>query len=156
MTQTIIFVNSKQYAEVLFEQLRKAQLQVVIIFGGMYSSERDKMIEMFRTGKIAVIITTNMLARGIDVPEVQIVINFDVPLMGDGKGGAEGDPENYLHRIGRTGRFGTKGLAITIYDRDIDSDYLNQILDHYNMKEKCKELSGPEQVTELLDEIRNI
>lgn len=82
MTQTIIFVNSKKYAETLFDILRAASLQVVIIFGKMDNQERDEMIEKFRTGKIAVIITTNMLARGIDVPEVQIVINFDVPLMG--------------------------------------------------------------------------
>ena len=82
MTQTIIFVNSKRYAETLFDILRAASLQVVIIFGKMDNQERDEMIEKFRTGKIAVIITTNMLARGIDVPEVQIVINFYVPLMG--------------------------------------------------------------------------
>ena len=156
MTQTIIFVNSKMFAEKLFEILRKASLQVVIIFGSMDNCERDEMIEKFRTGKIAVIITTNMLARGIDVPEVQIVINFDVPLMGAEQDGVQGDAENYLHRIGRTGRFGTKGLALTIYDRDIDETYLNQILDHYNMKDKCKPLSGPEQLIDLLEEIRNV
>lgn len=114
------------------------------------------MIEKFRTGKIAVIITTNLLARGIDVPEVQIVINFDVPsMMGQSRDDKQGDPENYLHRIGRTGRFGLKGLAITIYDRDVDETYLNQILDHYNMKDKCKPLSGPEQLADLLAEIRD-
>lgn len=86
----------------------------------MDNDERDEMIEKFRTGKIAVIITTNMLARGIDVPEVQIVINFDVPWTKDSKGNQVGDAENYLHRIGRTGRFGTKGIALTLYDRDID------------------------------------
>jgi ATP-dependent RNA helicase DDX19/DBP5 len=156
MTQTIIFVNSKAFAETLFDILRKASLQVVIIFGKMDNQERDEMIEKFRTGKIAVIITTNMLARGIDVPEVQIVINFDVPIMmGFTQEEKQGDPENYLHRIGRTGRFGTKGLAITIYDREVDEIYLNQILDHYNMKDKCKPLSGPEQLTDLLAEIRN-
>jgi ATP-dependent RNA helicase DDX19/DBP5 len=156
MTQTIIFVNSKMYAEVLFEQLRKASLQVVIIFGKMDNDERDEMIEKFRTGKISVIITTNMLARGIDVPEVQIVINFDVPLMKDAKGEIVGDSENYLHRIGRTGRFGTKGLAITLYDREVDEQCLNQILDHFNMRDKCKPLQGPEQVQTLLEDIRNI
>lgn len=156
MTQTIIFVNSKKFAEVVFDQLRKASLQVVIIFGNMDHEERDEMIDKFRKGKIAVIITTNMLARGIDVPEVQIVINFDVPLMSDAKGQVCGDPENYLHRIGRTGRFGTKGLAITIYDREVDETYLNQILDEYKMRDKCKLLEGPEKVAELLSGIRDI
>jgi ATP-dependent RNA helicase RhlE len=69
---------------------------------------RDEMIEKFRTGEISVIIATKMLAKGIDIPNVPIVINFDVPLMGgDGGGSVQGDPENYLHRIERTGRFGT-------------------------------------------------
>jgi len=74
---------------------------------------------------IKVIITTNMLARGIDVPDVQIVINYDVPLMKGSDGEICGDAENYLHRIGRTGRFGVKGIAITIFDREVDQGYLN-------------------------------
>ena len=110
------------------------------------------MIEKFRTGEVKVIITTNLLARGIDVPEVQIVINFDVPTMRVA-GKQVGDPENYLHRIGRTGRFGTKGLALSIYDRECDKEFLDQILAHYNMEAKCKILSGPEQLKELLEEI---
>lgn len=65
-----------------------------------------------------------MLARGIDVPEIEIVINFDVPTS-IALGKKQGDPESYLHRIGRTGRFGSKGLAVTIYDRDEDKQYLD-------------------------------
>ena len=99
--------------------MRKASFKSVIIFGKMEADERDEMIAQFRKGEISVIITTNMLARGIDVPEVQIVVNYDVPLMkADDK--ICGDAENYLHRIGRTGRFGTKGIAITIFDREAD------------------------------------
>ena len=65
-----------------------------------------------------------------------------------------GDNENYLHRIGRTGRFGTLGLAITIYDRDEDETYLTQILDYYQMHQKMNVLESPEQVRALLEEIR--
>jgi len=105
--------------------LRKDNLKSTIIFGEMSVEERDEMIGKFRTGEVSVIITTNMLARGIDVPEIQIVINFDVPTQRTGRGNERvGDAENYLHRIGRTGRFGTKGIAITIYDRDDDRQYL--------------------------------
>ena len=65
------------------------------------------------------LITTNLIARGIDVPEVELVINYDVPMKKiDNK--VCGDPETYLHRIGRTGRFGKTGIALTIYDRDVD------------------------------------
>ena len=99
--------------------LRKEKYKSTIIFGDMDWGERDEMIAKFKTGEVSVIITTNMLARGIDVPEVQIVLNFDVPTMGP-RDQRVGDPENYMHRIGRTGRFGTQGIAVSIYDRDPD------------------------------------
>ena len=124
MTQTVVFVNTKKFAETLHNMMRKEKYKSTIIFGDMDWNERDEMIAKFKSGEVSVIITTNMLARGIDVPEVQIVLNFDVPTMGP-RGQKVGDSENYLHRIGRTGRFGTQGLAITIYDRDEDKVYLD-------------------------------
>jgi len=66
--------------------MRKDNLKSTIIFGEMSVEERDEMIAKFRTGEVSVIITTNMLARGIDVPEIQIVINFDVPTQHTGAG----------------------------------------------------------------------
>lgn len=78
-------------------------------------------MEKFRNREVNVVLTTNLLARGIDIPEIDLVINFDVPKVGSRKhGGFKGDRENYLHRIGRTGRFGTKGIALTLYDNDED------------------------------------
>jgi len=124
MTQTVIFVNTRNYANALYQMMRKENYKATIIFGDMSVEERDEMIQKFRTGEVSVIITTNMLARGIDVPEVQIVINFDVPTVTE-KEVRRGDSDNYMHRIGRTGRFGTKGIAITIYDRDEDKVYLD-------------------------------
>ena len=153
MTQTVVFVNTKTYTERLHNMMRKDGLKSTIIFGNMTSEERDEMIHKFRTGEVSVIITTNMLARGIDVPEVQIVINFDVPTQGS-REQRVGDPENYLHRIGRTGRFGTQGISITLYDRDEDRTYLQQILDHYQMNDKMQTLESPEQLRALLEEIR--
>ena len=79
-----------------------------------------------------VLITSNMLARGIDVPECELVINYDVPTMQNGKH-REGDPETYLHRISRTGRFGTKGIALTLLDRPEDKVDFDGIVDYYNM-----------------------
>ena len=130
MTQTVIFVNTRQFAERLHQMMRKAGYKARIIFGDMTIEEREEMIAKFRTGEVSVVITTNLLARGIDVPEIQIVINFDVPTY-KVNNDRMGDPENYLHRIGRTGRFGTQGIAVSIYDRDEDAQYLQQILDHY-------------------------
>ena len=144
MTQTVIFINTRFYADKLHQMLRKEGFKSTIIFGDMSAEERDEMIAKFRTGEVSVIITTNLLARGVDVPEIQIVINFDVPTQGNRGEPRTGDPENYLHRIGRTGRFGTKGIAISLYDRDEDREYLQQILDHYSMGDKMNVMESPE------------
>lgn len=98
-----------------------------------------------------------MIARGIDVPETQLVINYDVPSTRvPGSDGREhmADPETYLHRIGRTGRFGTNGVALTIYDRDIDKEYLDDIVKHYEMAEMIKELEGPEHLKDILRDLQ--
>ena len=82
----------------------------------MDKEERDLTMKKFRNQEINVLITTNMIARGIDIPDAQLVINYDVPA--SKSQGA--DPETYLHRIARTGRFGSAGIALTLHDRDID------------------------------------
>ena len=86
MTQTVVFMNTKSYAERLNGMMRRENFKSTIIFGDMSPEERDEMIGKFRTGEVSVIITTNMLARGVDVPEIQIVINFDVPVQRTGRG----------------------------------------------------------------------
>ena len=143
MTQTIIFVNTKKFAETLHNMMRKQDIKSTIIFGDMDWAERDEMIAKFKSGEVSTIITTNILARGIDVPEVQIVLNFDVPTLGP-RDGRYGDPEMYLHRIGRTGRFGTQGLAVTIYDREEEKEFLDQIMDYYSMKNKLLTMTAPD------------
>lgn len=114
------------------------------MFGDMSNDERDEMMAKFRSGEVNVIVTTNLLARGIDVPEIEIVINFDVPFLIPANGEKQGDAENYMHRIGRTGRFGTRGMAVSIYDRDEDKKHLDQIMAHYSMQDKLKKLDCPE------------
>lgn len=100
----------------------------------MDNSERDEYIEKFRKREISVVITTNMLSRGLDVPEVQLVINFDVPLVKNAKSGKlESDYENYLHRIGRAGRFGIPGIALTLFDREQDEVAFHDIIKYYSM-----------------------
>ena len=82
----------------------------------MNPEERDEMMEKFREGEANVLITTNMMARGIDVSTCDFVINYDVPIIVRSNQ-IVGDPETYLHRISRTGRFGSKGIALTLLDR---------------------------------------
>lgn len=89
------------------------------MIGGMPFEERDRIIDAFRTDVISALISTNVLARGIDVPQVDIVINFDIPITSN-SGYMEPDYANYLHRVGRTGRFGTDGVALTFVNIDED------------------------------------
>jgi ATP-dependent RNA helicase DDX19/DBP5 len=120
------------------------------MFGDMDNAERDEMMAKFRKGEVRTFITTNLLARGIDVPEVEFVINYDVPVLHNSRNGQRsGDAETYLHRIGRAGRFGTKGIAITLIDRDEDKDYFEEIIDHFGMKDKVTVLENAEHLTQV-------
>lgn len=88
--------------------------QVASLTGAQEGSLRDQVIDRFREGNAKVLITTNVLARGIDVQSVTMVINYDVPDLPGGRA----DPETFLHRVGRTGRFGKVGVALTlVHDR---------------------------------------
>lgn len=111
---SIIFVQTKQTANMLYVELKKEGHQVSILHGDLQNTDRDKLIDDFREGRSKVLITTNVLARGIDIPSVSMVVNYDLPLTANGNA----DPSTYVHRIGRTGRFGRKGIAISfIHDR---------------------------------------
>jgi ATP-dependent RNA helicase DDX19/DBP5 len=131
--QSFIFVNNKDFAEKVHNWLLRADYKSYIMFSKMSKEERDETMAKFRRQEIKVLITTNLIARGIDVPEVDLVINYDVPQTKDGAR-TVGDAETYLHRIGRAGRFGAEGIALTIYDRDVDKEYLDQIIKTYEME----------------------
>jgi ATP-dependent RNA helicase DDX19/DBP5 len=105
--------------------------KVTALHGAFEGNARDLLLDEFRSGRTKVLITTNVLARGIDVSSVSMVINYDVPMKGPGE--READPETYLHRIGRTGRFGRVGVSITfIYDKK-SYDALQQIAEKYSI-----------------------
>lgn len=125
LTQAIIFVNTKDFCEFVYNKLREKNYKATIMFSKMSTDERDEMMRKFRNGEVNVIITTDLLSRGVDVPELEIVINFDVPFMITPDNQKIGNAETYMHRIGRTGRFGTRGLAVNIYDRDEDKKHLD-------------------------------
>jgi ATP-dependent RNA helicase DDX19/DBP5 len=125
--QTMIFVNKKEDAIRLQERLNKQGIKAEKLIGGIDQSERDTIIDNFRRNTITSLICTNVLARGIDVPEVDLVINYDVPYISE-FGFKNPDYANYIHRVGRTGRFGTDGVALTlvtaedeVYDDLVDS-----------------------------------
>ena len=108
--------------------MREKGHSVGILHGAdMERETRDKVIDEFRRGTTKVLITTNVMARGIDVLGVSLVINYDIPLTRDGAP----DPETYLHRIGRTGRFGRKGSAINFVFDDQTKRDLAAIEEYY-------------------------
>ena len=108
--QSIVFVGSKRDADDVHRTLTDSGYTCSLLHGGVDNDERDRTMAAFRANESNVLITTNVLARGVDVDNVCLVVNYDVPV------NKEGDPdfETYLHRIGRTGRFGRKGTAINL------------------------------------------
>ena len=106
------------------EKMREANFTVSSMHGDMPQKERDAIMKEFRSGQSRVLITTDVWARGIDVQQVSLVINYDLP----------NNRELYIHRIGRSGRFGRKGVAINFVKnddirilRDIEQYYSTQI-----------------------------
>jgi len=121
ITQAVIFLNTRRKVDWLKEKLEEKEFTVSSMHGDMDQSEREKIMKEFRSGSSRVLITTDLLARGIDVQQVSLVINFDLP----------NNRENYIHRIGRGGRFGRKGAAINFVTAD-DVRTLKDIEQFYN------------------------
>lgn len=110
VTQAVIFCNTRSKVEFLTNKLREQHFTVSAIHADLPQAERDTIMKEFRSGSSRILISTDLLARGIDVQQVSLVINYDLPA----------NKENYIHRIGRGGRFGRKGVAINfVTDRDV-------------------------------------
>ncbi|THW83878.1 DEAD-domain-containing protein [Aureobasidium pullulans] len=114
IASSIIFVRRRETADELSKRMESEGHHVVTLTGGLDGSERDSVIDRFREGKAKVLITTNVLARGIDVQTVTMVINYDIPDKPAPGRGYVPDAETFLHRVGRTGRFGKVGVALTL------------------------------------------
>ena len=104
IAQAIIYCNSKKVVDFLYEEMKKKNHMVGCIHSELAMVERDRVMREFRSGATRVLISTDLTARGIDVYQVSIVINYDLPTQ----------KETYIHRIGRSGRFGHLGLAINL------------------------------------------
>uniref|UniRef100_A0A4W4FSB0 RNA helicase n=1 Tax=Electrophorus electricus TaxID=8005 RepID=A0A4W4FSB0_ELEEL len=121
ITQAVIFINTRRKVDWLTEKMHARDFTVSALHGDMDQKERDLIMKEFRSGSSRVLITTDLLARGIDVQQVSLVINYDLPT----------NRENYIHRIGRGGRFGRKGVAINMVTED-DKRTLRDIETFYN------------------------
>lgn len=123
ITQAIIFCNTKKKVDWLSKKLTQSNFTVVAMHGDMKQEERDRIMNEFRLGNSRILISTDVWARGIDVQQVSLVVNYDLPF----------DREMYIHRIGRSGRFGRKGVAINFVTRD-DIHELHELENHYSIK----------------------
>lgn len=121
VAQTIIYCNKRSTVEWLRKKLEQNDFTVSITHGELSSMERSRVINEFRNGKSRILITTDLLARGIDVQQVSLVVNYDLP----------NEKETYIHRIGRSGRFGRKGVAINFVD-PAEMDMLKNIQSFYS------------------------
>merc|ERR1712084_87219 len=120
ITQAIIYCNTRRKADFVADQLTKRDFTVSTMHADLDHKERQLVMREFRSGSSRVLISTDLLARGIDVQQVSLVINYDLPK----------SIESYLHRIGRSGRFGRKGAAINfVTSRDVNA--LKDIERHY-------------------------
>ncbi|XP_068120912.1 ATP-dependent RNA helicase DDX25-like [Hyperolius riggenbachi] len=131
IAQTIIFCPTRKTADWLSLEMINDGHQVALLSGELPVMERAAIIQRFREGKEKVLITTNVCTRGIDIEQVSVVVNFDLPMNTEGLI----DLETYLHRIGRTGRFGKKGMAINLVE-SCCLDMLHEIEDHFDTKIK--------------------
>ena len=123
ITQALIYCNKRQKAEWLAEKMTAAGFPITCIHGDMEVRERMDRMTSFRKGDTRVLISTDLLARGIDVQQVSLVINYELPMQMD----------NYIHRIGRSGRYGRKGNAINLLSTD-DMRSMSEIEAYYKIK----------------------
>lgn len=121
VNQCMIYCNTREKAEQLTEKMREKKFVISCMHAKMTQEERNTCMSEFRTGSTRLLVSTDLLARGIDVHQVGLVINFDLP----------NKKENYIHRIGRSGRFGRRGIAINLITKQ-EGQVLMQIEEFYN------------------------
>ncbi len=121
VAQCIIYANSVKRVEDLYQALISENFKVVCTHSGMNKTDREEALTQFRSGDYRILISSNLTARGIDIQQVSCVINFDIPK----------DISTYLHRIGRSGRWGRKGVGIN-FMTEKDCDKLRQIERYYH------------------------
>jgi len=122
--QIIIFVKEVVFAVKLSEILNKSSIPSKAIHRSIPQEERIKIYEGFKQFKHRILVATEIFGRGIDIEKINIVFNYDMPA----------DSDSYLHRVGRAGRFGTKGLAITFVSSDKDREVLADIQKRFEVK----------------------
>lgn len=129
----LIFVNRTESVQEVVDSIKAENIECSGIHAGLDQLARDRLLQHFSSGNLRILVSTNLLGRGIDVPDIKWVINYDMP----------GEMTDYVHRIGRTGRGGRKGVALTLLE-ELDLRHSRTILD-------VLKASGDENVPSWLD-----
>lgn len=140
--QAIIFCQTRKTAMWLSGKMSQDGHSVGILSGELNVEQRIAVLDRFRAALEKVLITTNVLSRGIDIEQVTIVVNFDMPVDMNGRA----DCETYLHRIGRTGRFGKCGIAVNLIDSDATMQICKDIEEHFGRKISRIDTDNPEEI----------
>ncbi len=125
--RTLVFVATQRATELLSAKLRKAGIWAGALHGGLAQADRVAVLAEFKSGRVSVLVATDIAARGIDVPRLGAVVNFDLPR----------SPRDYLHRIGRTGRAGENGVAVSFIDHSSAA--------HFRLIEKHSQIELPRE-----------
>ncbi len=118
--QVLVFTRTKQMTRRLASQLDRGGVEATAIHGDRTQPERERALQMFKSGEVRVLVATDVAARGLDIEDLPVVVNFEIPY----------DPEDYVHRIGRTGRAGKEGLALSLvsFDEEEQLKGINRLL----------------------------
>lgn len=146
---SMFFCQTKYTANLLATQLRADGHQVALLTGDLTPDERLRVLNRYRLGAERALICTNVLARGIDVDSVTLVVNYDLPVV---HGTKHADCDTYLHRIGRTGRFGKTGNAINIIDGEDDLRLMREIEDHFGIKIPKLDYNNMDEIEKLSED----
>ena len=120
--QTIVFCNTKRMVDLAVQKLSRTGIEVNGLHGDLSQNQREKILNLFKTGEIKTIIATDVAARGIDVDGITLVVNYDIP----------DDMDSFIHRIGRTGRIGREGQAWSLVSKN-DAGQLSRIIATYGL-----------------------
>lgn len=131
--QTIIFVNSTETANGLGQRLRAEGHGVGFLYGRMAPEERDAAFGAFKNGRTTVLIATDVVARGVDVVSTNFVVNYEIPRV-MGRGARRAAHDEYIHRVGRCGRFKRRGCAINFVRGKSDEAFLRSIESHFQLQ----------------------
>ena len=138
-TKILVFVRTKVRAERVSKAMTRAEISSITIHGDKDQETRTAMLDKFRNGEVPLLIATDITARGIDIPNVEIVVNYDLPV----------EAENYVHRVGRTGRANQKGHAYSFCAKE-EKPVLNEIQSYLQKEIKVLRIEGSEY-TDTLD-----